>query len=758
MPGYDLITSTIITAGGMYLFIAMLALVWKSPQPSAARALALYAVSAALWSLTQLAWLWGWFPFLMDPFLARLPLYGLLFSSVFFLYFLEIFLHIDGWGWFWWLLGIFWVGALLVVEANPLLLPGVLFSRMGWSYSHQDFLRNALVAGWGLFTGKAALLTIQAYRKVQHPSRRNRIKYLAPALCLVLLGDTIFLAAYWPLGDMIHLVGIILAAYAVLLKRLPAIRQAFLRSISYLISTGLLVLLYTGVLLIALRIFNAAAGFIEWVVGGIMAVFLAVVFTPFLRRVQNLIERMVAGVGRNPSYILRQYSQGISNILDLKRLAAVAVESLSETMEVQSGYLFLVDQERDEEGESCYHLQGVNGGEGEDPPPCFISQESPVAEFFRSEHRSLTQYDVDNSPRFLAIPPEERSWMVELAADVYIPIYAKGEWIGLLALGPKLSGVPFVDGDLDLLSTLADQTAVALENARLVEGLMRLNSDFRRANAALDQANRQLERLDRTKTDFISIASHELLTPLTVVSGYSQMLYDDPALHANASYAKMIDGIQGGSKRLHEIVDSMLDMAKIDARDFQIDPEPVSILEIIKSLRKELNDAIVERQQKLEIADLDSLPAIEADPDALRKVFYHLLVNAVKYTPDNGKIRVTGKALLPSPVDLPQGGVEIIVSDNGVGIDPRLSELIFVKFYQTGELDLHSTGRTKFKGSGPGLGLAITKGIVEAHGGKIWVESPGYNEAKCPGSQFHIVLPLRQTSIEKASLPTFAAR
>ena len=84
-----------------------------------------------------------------------------------------------------------------------------------------------------------------------------------------------------------------------------------------------------------------------------------------------------------------------------------------------------------------------------------------------------------------------------------------------------------------------------------------------------------------------------------------------------------------------------------------------------------------------------------------------------------------------------------MVSDTGIGIDPRFKELIFSKFYQTGELALHSSGRTKFKGGGPGLGLAIARGIVEAHRGNIWAESPGYDEANYPGSQFHVVLPLR---------------
>jgi signal transduction histidine kinase len=120
------------------------------------------------------------------------------------------------------------------------------------------------------------------------------------------------------------------------------------------------------------------------------------------------------------------------------------------------------------------------------------------------------------------------------------------------------------------------------------------------------------------------------------------------------------------------------------------------------------------------------------------------VVNAIKYTPDGGSISILGRQLEVNPADLPRGGVEVVISDTGIGIDPRYQELIFAKFYQTGELSLHSSGKTKFKGGGPGLGLAIAKGIVEAHQGKIWVESPGYDEATCPGSQFHVILPLKQ--------------
>jgi len=160
-------------------------------------------------------------------------------------------------------------------------------------------------------------------------------------------------------------------------------------------------------------------------------------------------------------------------------------------------------------------------------------------------------------------------------------------------------------------------------------------------------------------------------------------------------------------------------------------------------VRNSFSKPLEERRLTLTIKDTNDLPEVEADLDALRKVFYHLIVNAIKYTPDGGSITISGRAIASGDQDLGEG-IEVVVSDTGIGIDPRFQELIFAKFYQTGELALHSTSKTKFKGGGPGLGLAIAKGIIEAHGGKLWVKSPGYDEETCPGSQFHVFLPLRQ--------------
>jgi len=273
---------------------------------------------------------------------------------------------------------------------------------------------------------------------------------------------------------------------------------------------------------------------------------------------------------------------------------------------------------------------------------------------------------------------------------------------------------------------------------RLNEGL---ESEVIARTEELESAYRHLELLDRNKSDFITVVSHELRTPLTLIHGFSQMLRSDPVIAEDELRAKEVEGIVNGAHRLHTIVNSMLDVVKIDHRTLHLNCSTLSVDYLVEVLRSRLAPALDERRITLTTQGLSDLPEIEADPDALTKVFNELLTNAIKYTPDGGSIAVEGRDMTEGQ----KGGdryIEIVVRDSGIGIDPQALEMIFTKFYRTGEVTLHSSGRTKFKGGGPGLGLTVARGIVEAHGGRIWAESAGHDETALPGSAFHVVLPL----------------
>ena len=241
------------------------------------------------------------------------------------------------------------------------------------------------------------------------------------------------------------------------------------------------------------------------------------------------------------------------------------------------------------------------------------------------------------------------------------------------------------------------------------------------------------------KTVFINVAAHELRTPLTVIKGYMGMLSGEPAITQNAYLAQVLKGILKGTERLHAIINSMLDVARIDSQVLDLHLESTSLAVMLKRVLADYASAAAERQLSLELISIDGLPLIAGDPSLLLKVFQNLVSNAIKYTPDGGRITIRGGR----SVDARMGDcVEIQVQDTGIGIDPDHQELIFEKFYQTGKVALHSTSETSFMGGGTGLGLAIVRGIVNAHGGRIWAESSGHDPAQRPGSTFFVRLPL----------------
>ncbi|HEX5808291.1 MAG TPA: GAF domain-containing sensor histidine kinase, partial [Anaerolineales bacterium] len=490
-------------------------------------------------------------------------------------------------------------------------------------------------------------------------------------------------------------------------------------------------------------VFNALPNYSPLLVGAGIALLLSFIFTPLLSLVRRWVNKWFNVQEFHASKTLHQYSEQISNILDMQRLANVAVGLIIEAMDISRGFLFLVDSELTADAQKSYRLRAVRNLGERQIKIISLQTDHPVVRQLTVEQRPLLQYDLDLLPAFRSVSQPEREWFNNLEAEVYLPIFSKREWIGMLALGAKISGNRYTAEDLVTLSALANQTAVALENARLVENLVQLNTELRQAYRALDKANRDLERLDQTKSDFISIASHELRTPLTTIIGYTEMLIEDNTLPPDVH--NMLTGISRGTRRLHEIMDSMFDIAQIDARTLQLHLTPVDTASLIREVSDSLEKILKERQQTLTL-NMPALPLAKADPNLLKKLFQHLLTNAIKFTPNNGTINVAARLLPTRSAELPHGGVEIIVSDTGVGVDPASQDIIFSKFYQPGELAKHSTSKTRFKGSGAGLGLALSKGIVEAHGGRIWVESKGYDEVNFPGSKFHVVLPLSSSN------------
>jgi signal transduction histidine kinase len=257
----------------------------------------------------------------------------------------------------------------------------------------------------------------------------------------------------------------------------------------------------------------------------------------------------------------------------------------------------------------------------------------------------------------------------------------------------------------------------------------------------MEQAQKQLARLERSKSAFISVAAHELKTPITLIEGYASMMEDMLREGQGLPLDRLLAGMQSGIKRLRSIVDDMLDVSMIDNNLLSLNLQPIQLDTLLEILERDLGETARKRRQTLEIRRFEgSNQWIYVDAGRVLQALRNIVENAIKYTPDGGSILIDGRTL--------PGFIEVIVKDTGIGISLENQSVIFEKFGQLGRLELHSSGKTKFKGDGAGLGLPIARGILEAHGGSIWVESEGYDEKKCPGSTFHILLPIRAENAE----------
>jgi len=331
--------------------------------------------------------------------------------------------------------------------------------------------------------------------------------------------------------------------------------------------------------------------------------------------------------------------------------------------------------------------------------------------------------------------PRDRSWMG-------VPLYSKDNVVGLLLI--SRADASFTEDDALLATTFSTQATVALENARLYHEVMDMNQMMERMVSErveeLNKAYQTLEKHDKNKSAFIQVAAHELRTPLTVVLGFLGMLQNDATIKENPMLSEAVQGVLRGTTRLHQIVNSMLDVVRLENQVIMPHFESVSLGLILRLIHKDYVDDIAARNLTFTLDDsIKTIPPLLADSELLKKALDQVIVNAIKFTPDGGSIYVSAWV-----IEDPKRGkmAEIAIKDTGIGIDPEHHKVIFEKLYQMGEVQLHSSSRTNYKGGGAGLGLAIASGIVRALQGSIWVESPGKDEDKFPGSTFFIRLPL----------------
>ncbi|MFC1914548.1 ATP-binding protein, partial [Chloroflexota bacterium] len=283
------------------------------------------------------------------------------------------------------------------------------------------------------------------------------------------------------------------------------------------------------------------------------------------------------------------------------------------------------------------------------------------------------------------------------------PLTVVGESIGVFAVATR-SARSFTAEEVGLLTAIGKEISIAVRNSQLYE----------EASSA-----KALRELDTLRTEFLANVSHELRTPLAVIKGSANSLLQPDVDFDEQTWREFLQSIDNDADRLTRLVEDLLMMSRLEAGALEIRKERHSLAQMVDSVRDRLKNLTAKHELLIDIPG--ELPPVVVDEGRIGEVLTNLVENAVNYSPEGTQIKVTA---FPN-----SGDVVVSVADEGIGIPPELQQKIFGRFYQV-------KNYKKRNRNGTGLGLAICRGIVEAQGGRIWVESEPEK-----GARFNFSLP-----------------
>ncbi|HNT23965.1 MAG TPA: GAF domain-containing sensor histidine kinase [Anaerolineales bacterium] len=451
--------------------------------------------------------------------------------------------------------------------------------------------------------------------------------------------------------------------------------------------------------------------------------------------------RFPGGEEYDPAAVIREYSVNVSSVVDLEKLEQVSVNVIGKAIGTKRGRLFLVEHITTANS-SHFMLKPIRPGEtvlpaaigkanqGENSKPASVAVKeyrleasSPLVAYFLQARQPLEQREIESAQRFRELTAEERRWLAALEMDVYVPVFSKSGWIGLLTLGGKLASNGFAEQDLVLLGTLADLAAVALENARLVNGLAQANRGLKQAQQDIEQANVRLREMDELKSSFLSVITHEMRTPLANMAFSMQIMQMYGDTNFLPEQREQLDQIGANLATARRMIDNLVTFASFLNKQVRLSLEPVDFKLLVLEALVPLKPAADDKKLDLQISSVGDMPAVHADVSLVKDAIQHLVHNAIKYTNEGGSVWVSSWATTDA--------VCFDVKDNGVGVPPEKLKALWDSFSQ-------ATDPLRRGLEGLGLGLSLVRFIVAAHNGKVWVESePG------KGSTFGFQIPIK---------------
>lgn len=415
---------------------------------------------------------------------------------------------------------------------------------------------------------------------------------------------------------------------------------------------------------------------------------------------EAVLKQKIEGLEQRIGYLERivKVSQMLNSTLSLEPLLQIIVHSATELTNTEACSIMLIDKNTGE-----LRFEEASGGITDALKQVSVPLDNSIAGSIIRKDRPLLIRDAKNDPRWHGGVDETVDF--ETKSILGVPLKVRDRVIGVMEVINKRTEEGFNADDIQIATTLASQAAIAIENARLLD--------------ELQSAYRDLAEVDQLKNDFVSVASHELRTPLAVILGYATFLRDE----VKGEASEQLEIVLSSALKLRSLIDDMVNLRHIQADEIRLDRTIFSFKELVLEVIAELKQITSSKGLTLtkKFIPNDSPLNLDADRQKIYLVMANLVNNAIKFTPEGGRIHIN--------VELKNHKYWISVIDTGIGIPKEEFNRIFDQFHQ-----VEDPMTRKYQGMG--IGLSITKGMVDVHKGRIWVES-----IVGKGSKFTVVLP-----------------
>lgn len=502
-----------------------------------------------------------------------------------------------------------------------------------------------------------------------------------------------------------------LSAYAIVKHKLFDVRLAVARSMMYFMVLVTLATMYGTVMFGITSLFfrdnnqDIASG----IVYTVMAVILSFTFQPLRRIFEKLSDRIFYKDRYDSQVVLNNFSGILVSELDLDRILKRTITDICHQLHIQFGQVVVFNHDR------VYRIEHFG------PLP---NRLMVVPELRRLNHPVIVADELQDG--------ERKELLDEHGIRVSLMLRTREEFIGYLLLGDKLSGDIYSSQDVEVLEIIAKQMAVAILNAKAYAEIQEFNKTLQarvdHATGRIRVANRHLKELDKAKDEFISMASHQLRTPLTTIKGYLSMMMEGDAGRMSKAQMEFAGYAFGSSERMVNLISDLLNVSRLSAGRFIIQTKPTDMVEMIQDEVRQLETHATAKNLKLIFEPpAIPLPLAEIDDNKTRQVVMNFIDNAIYYT-QAGSVTVT--------LDQTGHHVRLRVTDTGIGVPEIAKKKLFSKFFRA---DNAMTVRP----DGTGLGLYLARRVVEDQGGTIL-----FSSTLGKGSTFGFELPIRPTAVK----------